>query len=108
MKQESYFTQGICTECGVCRQMSKGKRGGKTIYMALCCACHKQRYSMGKYSYTAVKGDSCELCGFTAAHPCQLDVDHVNGNHSDDSSDNLQTLCANCHRLKTNLNQDWG
>jgi 5-methylcytosine-specific restriction endonuclease McrA len=43
----------------------------------------------------------CGTCGFKPTHPCQLDVDHIDGNHSNDSLDNLQTLCANCHRLKT-------
>ena len=32
---------------------------------------------------------------------CQLDVDHIDGNHNNDEEVNLQTLCANCHRLKT-------
>ncbi len=30
-----------------------------------------------------------------------MDVHHVNGNHSDNRLENLQTLCANCHRLVT-------
>jgi len=38
-----------------------------------------------------------------AEHRCQLDVNHRNGNHSDNSVENLQTLCANCHRLVTEL-----
>jgi 5-methylcytosine-specific restriction endonuclease McrA len=49
----------------------------------------------------------CELCGFKAEHSCQLDVDHVDGDHSNNNPDNLQTLCANCHRLKTFMNKDW-
>jgi 5-methylcytosine-specific restriction endonuclease McrA len=31
----------------------------------------------------------------------QLDVDHIDGNHRNNNPENLQTLCANCHRLKT-------
>lgn len=49
----------------------------------------------------------CEYCGFTAEHTCQLDVDHKDGNHQNNSLDNLQTLCANCHRLKTWKHKDW-
>lgn len=45
--------------------------------------------------------DSCERCGFVPEDACQLDIDHVNGDHGDDRPENLQTLCANCHRLKT-------
>lgn len=45
--------------------------------------------------------DSCERCGFVPEDLCQLDIDHINADHSDDRPENLQTLCANCHRLKT-------
>jgi len=48
----------------------------------------------------------CSKCGFIPEHECQLDVDHINGDKSDNSVSNLQTLCANCHRLKTHLNRD--
>ena len=48
----------------------------------------------------------CERCGFEPEHTCQLDLDHIDGNHSNDSPDNIQTLCANCHRLKTHTNGD--
>jgi hypothetical protein len=45
--------------------------------------------------------DRCQRCGFAPEHPCQLDIDHRDGNHKNDDPTNLQTLCANCHRLKT-------
>jgi hypothetical protein len=54
-----------------------------------------------KRVYTKHKKDTCELCGFIPKHPCQLDVDHIDGNHTNNLESNLQTLCANCHRLKT-------
>jgi len=38
---------------------------------------------------------------------CQLDVDHIDGNHKNNEINNLQTLCANCHRLKTKLERDY-
>ena len=33
--------------------------------------------------------------------PDNLEVDHIDGNHENNSPTNLRTLCANCHRLKT-------
>ena len=30
-----------------------------------------------------------------------MDVHHINGLHWDDSPDNLQLLCSNCHRIVT-------
>lgn len=57
-------------------------------------------------SYTTHKKGYCEKCGFIAEHRCQLDVDHIDGNHDNNQLSNLQTLCANCHRLKTHLNGD--
>ena len=47
------------------------------------------------------------MCGFVAQHRCQLDIDHIDGNHLNEDFSNLQLLCANCHRLKTYLNEDW-
>lgn len=47
------------------------------------------------------------MCGFVPTNMCQLDVDHIDGNHINNTPDNLQTLCANCHRLKTYI-QRWG
>ena len=43
----------------------------------------------------------CVKCGFVAEDKCQIDVDHINSKHNDDRPENLQALCANCHRLKT-------
>lgn len=51
--------------------------------------------------------DSCERCGFVAKHECQLDVDHIDGNKKNNDPSNYMTLCANCHRLKTQLHRDW-
>lgn len=57
-------------------------------------------------TYTKFKKDYCEECGFIAVHRVQLDVDHIDGNHQNNNPSNLQTLCANCHRLKTQMSND--
>lgn len=66
-----------------------------------------KRTRLKQNPYRKVKKELCELCGFVPIHPCQLDVDHVDGDHTNNNLINLQTLCANCHRLKTYQNRDW-
>lgn len=61
----------------------------------------KWNYTVENRDYRKHKKGKCEFCGFTPEHPCQLDVDHIDGNHHNNDPNNLQTLCANCHRLKT-------
>ena len=41
----------------------------------------------------------CELCSGTT----RLEIDHVNGNHADNSRGNLMTLCSFCHMTKTRI-----
>lgn len=57
--------------------------------------------------YAKYKQATCERCGFIPEHLCQLDVDHIDGNHHNNDPNNLQTLCSNCHRLKTARQLGW-
>ncbi len=59
------------------------------------------------HPYLAFKKTFCEECNFIAKDTCQLDVDHIDGDHNNNCTDNLRTLCANCHRLKSKVNGDW-
>jgi hypothetical protein len=52
-------------------------------------------------AYRQYRKDYCEHCGLVPEYECVLDVDHINMDHSDNRPENLQTLCANCHRIKT-------
>lgn len=44
----------------------------------------------------------CECCGLTEwlGGPIPLELHHVNGNHYDNSLENLEILCCNCHGKK--------
>jgi 5-methylcytosine-specific restriction endonuclease McrA len=57
----------------------------------------------GKHRRVLYLKDRCERCGLAPQDPCVLELDHINGRkcESPHSAENLQTLCANCHRLKT-------
>ena len=79
---------------------SKGRNhNGQQIWAKMCYSCMT--------NYQMQKGKVCEYCGFIPTHKCQLDVDHIDGDRSNNHPSNLQTLCANCHRLKTHLNNDY-
>lgn len=106
------LTRGLCEECGVNVQQSSGRnKEGLQTYKKRCSSCHKRRFGISTHKYRTpykkFKKGYCEDCGFIPVHSCQLDVDHVNGDHDDNSEGNLRTLCANCHRLKTYINKDW-
>ena len=79
---------------------SKGRTTtGLQVYDRVCWKHREDGYRVHKKAY-------CESCAFIAIHPCQLDVDHIDGNHFNNDESNLMTLCANCHRLKTQTNND--
>lgn len=101
-KPEPSHIQGTCVKCLERPQMSSG--GGK--FKAICRDCSRAKY-YPELEYKLSKGSICVLCGFVPEHRCQLDVDHIDGNKANTDPSNLQTLCANCHRLKTWQNLDW-
>jgi len=43
----------------------------------------------------------CDLCGREQwlGRPIPLELDHINGEHSDNRLENLRVLCPNCHAL---------
>jgi 5-methylcytosine-specific restriction endonuclease McrA len=79
------------------------QKNGRRKWKKICSMCRDTKDK----PYRLQKGSICEICGFIPVHSCQLDVDHMDGDKSNDNPSNLQTLCANCHRLKTVMNRDW-
>lgn len=118
-KPESTDVRGVCVLCEVNPQK---KISGKDKYKAICSSCDKKLYqktprkkrksrverkrTTSRYTVKYVKLKNCRMCGFESEHLFQFDVDHIDGDHSNNHPDNLQTLCANCHRLKTFLNKE--
>lgn len=94
--------------CGnLCKKNGVNRLTGLTLYNTYCRSCAKTRHGTKDIRLKRHKKSVCSICGFVPVHHCQLDVDHIDGNSSNTSIDNLQTLCANCHRLKTYRGKDW-
>ena len=94
----------IVETCSSLRKQKGYKKDGSR-HLSKYCSMH-DRAKYGDKVYKLHKGNSCSFCGFIPVHSCQLDVDHIDGNHKNNDPTNLQTLCANCHRLKTHINKD--
>lgn len=105
--------------CKTCERLPAEKVGmsktGRNWYRPNCVTCSQEKYNTKKpHQKSAWKRISknlridsiCSACGFEPEHPCQLDVDHIDGDNKNNTADNLQVLCANCHRLKTLKNKD--
>lgn len=99
------ISRPICTKCNLNLVKKNGisKKSNTPLYKKYCSPCEGKIYNIKDNTYRGYKKDKCEKCGFIPIHPCQLDVDHIDGNHSNNNEENLQTLCANCHRLKTQI-----
>lgn len=94
------------TKCEIsgCDSVNR-KRVGRIFrgeYYDRYCQQHMRYKSVGYF-----RDRVCSRCGFIPEASCQLTVDHINGNHKDNSVGNLQTLCTNCHTLKTFVNKEY-
>jgi 5-methylcytosine-specific restriction endonuclease McrA len=103
-----------CANCGVVRIINKPRNKGNRGWI-----CQKAKQQRNHYSakingtrnnktkkYRKYVEDKCSRCGFVPEDMCQLDVDHIDGNNKNNNIENLQTLCSNCHRIKTKINRD--
>jgi protein-arginine kinase activator protein McsA len=90
--------RSICP-CGRNPLMSRGIYRGKQVYKAVCWTCREEGRKHKK--------DYCEQCGFKTDNMRELDLDHINAKGWDNRPENLQTLCKECHKAKTVLNEEW-
>lgn len=57
-------------------------------------------------TFTAPTAQQLEATGLDGTFQGWLQVDHKDGNHTNNDPNNLQTLCACCHNIKTYQNGD--
>jgi hypothetical protein len=87
---------------------------GNGKYHKLCASHHKAKYKMADWEYKIYRKDFCEnidgrlgfKCNATIIMDAQLTVDHKDGDNEHHHISNLQTLCFNCHAVKTRINGD--
>ena len=109
-----------------CDHLAKPSKKYKSGYAPFCSSCEQKKYGIwekrklkdyhqkARYKdlteriraryIKALSSLDCQICGFSPVDLCQMDVHHKDGNHANNSEDNLQLLCANCHRLEHALN----
>lgn len=72
-------------------------------------------YKNSKHRYRQYRKTYCEnvdsrlgfRCTTTILITAQLEVDHIDGDPSNDDIENLQTLCGCCHAYKTHTEKDY-
>lgn len=69
------------------------------LQKSTCIRFHSVREKMIREGY---KQDACELCGLSEwqGKKLTLEVHHKDGNHYNNTLDNLQLLCPNCHSIQ--------
>lgn len=90
--------KAICAECGVVKIYLKKNVNNKKGYVARCVPHRnkllsdyykrkskinpKWRVPYGKDIYKRYKEGKCSVCEFVPINMCQMDVDHIDGNHA--------------------------
>ena len=109
---------GICCNIGCSNERARMTRLDNPVpkFRSTCGSCYNAGRGVGPFRFGVVpiKKDYCEnqdarlgvKCTSTIEGRWQLDMDHIDGNNSNNDPDNLQTLCKNCHAKKSRLQND--
>ena len=88
---------------------------GLPSFRKTCAKSHSLQYGLNGWEYKQYRKDYCENVDGRLGHVCtttivdpnwELDADHIDGNHANNAEENIQTLCACCHRVKTRQEGD--
>lgn len=112
--------------CQICHDRQTAQRyrdrtnGAEWVETVADVVAHKNGFSSltdylnSRHPYRKYRKDYCEnqdsrlgyTCTTTIVIDAQLEVDHIDGNPSNNDPENLQTLCSCCHKYKTIINED--
>ena len=79
------------TECYTCHRGGRNRPGVKQ---------HKKDYCEN------IDGRLEFKCEAVIINGCQLEMDHIDGDRFNNVPENVQTLCKNCHAIKTRTSGD--
>lgn len=104
-EKDTVARTAICSICGPTRILGKASAYGSWK----CANNYNKKRSRGRYR--KYLSDHCCRCGFQPEldsksgepYTCQLDIDHIDGDHQNNDPTNLQTICSGCHRIKSYL-----
>ena len=83
-----------CSKCGGIKIKYRKGKNRKGYW-----ACYNKEKEK-RITYRKHLKDKCNECGFIPVNKIQMDIHHIDGNHKNNKLENLETLCACCHRLK--------
>ena len=113
--------------CGKPVAMIQDYYDGTASWRKVCSHCHKKHLAKKNgfdsvtdlvnlwHPYRKFRKDYCEnidgrlgfVCTSNIVWNGMLDVDHIDGNPSNNTKENMQTLCKCCHAYKTVVNKDY-
>jgi 5-methylcytosine-specific restriction endonuclease McrA len=98
LARKNYKTGGFKRNCDICDRSPEKMIKRRVIA--------NKKSSSGrvwkKYRKDYCESPMCQWIGPFAS--CMLHVDHIDGDKKNNDPSNYQTLCANCHTLKTMTN----
>ena len=92
------------------------RKDGTPLFRKKCSQHHFIDHGIGGWDYKIHRKTYCEnvdgRLGFVCTsniidHEWQIDVDHRDGNPSNNNPENLQSLCKCCHAIKTKNERDY-